>query len=121
MREKCNKFESLYIFRSDAEFKEHIKGCPDCQAEQEKMDKVSELLQEVRPYYIHQSKQVSIRLKVACILFLGLLTCLSVAYFIQLTDLNITENSYYSSESVQNTTTNEYGIPLDSYGLITVN
>ncbi|MBQ3311116.1 hypothetical protein IJG72_03475 [bacterium] len=121
MNKKCTEFEKLYLFRTESELAEHVKDCPDCQAEMEKMNKVSELIQEVKPYYIKQRKIASTRLKVACILCFGMLTCLSVTYFTQLAGQNM-QATYYTTDSVQySQTTNEYGIPLDNYGLIAVN
>ena len=123
MKEKCTKFQSLYLFRSEEELEEHLKVCPDCRAEKEKMDKVSDLLQEVKPYYDQQRRKSSLRLKIACILCFGMLSCLAITYFMQLANQNIPSDSYYYSTETTQTSqaTNEYGIPVDSYGLITVN
>ena len=118
MKEKCTKFKSLYLFRDEAEFEEHLKECPDCRAEKEKMDKVSELLQEVKPYYARQRKMSFTRLKVACILCFGMFTGMLIGYFTQYGYTTISASSNYS-ETVQ--TTNEYGMPIDSYGLISLN
>ncbi|MBR1942521.1 hypothetical protein IJ843_02155 [bacterium] len=116
MNEKCTKFESLYLFRDGQELEEHLKECPDCRYEQEKMDKVSELLQEVKPYYARQRKRSFTRLKVACILCFGLFTGMLIGYFTQFGYTMTTASSAYSEE-----TTNEYGMPVDSYGLISLN
>lgn len=122
MNKKCTKFKEIYLFRNDAEMDEHLKNCPDCQAEMEKMNKVSELIQEVKPYYVQRRKAASMRLKVACILCFGMLSFLSVNYFIQFANSNIYQNNYYTSDTLQSAQTiNEYGIPLDNYGLIAVN
>lgn len=118
MTEKCTKFKSLYLFRDEAELEEHLKECPDCRAEKEKMDKVSELLQEVKPYYAKQRKKSFTRLKVACILCFGMFTGMLIGYFTQYGYTNITASTTYS-ETTQ--ATNEYGIPVDSYGLISLN
>ena len=56
MDEKCNQYEPLFTFRSEEELIEHIQNCPECQKEHEKMQKVSELLQEVKPYYLKRRK-----------------------------------------------------------------
>ena len=50
MDKKCTKYEALFTFRSEEELNEHIANCPDCQKEHENMQKVSELLKEVKPY-----------------------------------------------------------------------
>ncbi len=116
MKEKCTKFESLYLFCDEAEQEEHLKECPDCRAEKEKMDKVSELLKEVKPYYALQRKKSFTRLKVACVLFFGMFTGMLIGYFTQF-GYTSAANSYY--ETTQ--TTDDYGIPIDSYGLISLN
>ena len=116
MKEKCTKFKSLYLFRDEAELKEHLKECPDCRAEKEKMDKVSELLHEVKPYYARQRKRSFTSLKVACILFLGMFAGMLIGYF---TQYGYTTVTAVNTETTQ--TINEYGMPIDSYGLISLN
>ena len=56
MKEKCTKYEALFTFRSQEELEQHIQECEDCRLEHEKMLKVSELLQEVKPYYKEKEK-----------------------------------------------------------------
>lgn len=120
MKEKCTKYESIFTFRSEQELEEHIKNCPDCQAEQDKMDKVSDLLQEVRPYYIHKRKESFGRMKIACILGLGLFVGVLLGHFAQYL---MPTTAYNNSSSADTTASsfNEYGMPVDNYGLITVN
>ncbi len=119
MKEKCTKYESLFTFGNKKELEEHIKNCPDCQAEQEKMEKVSSLLQEVKPYYIQKRKDSFSRMKVACVLGLGLFVGVLLGHFAQY----VMPTTAYNTSSYDTTTSsvNEYGIPVDSYGLITVN
>ena len=117
MTEKCTKFKSLYLFRDEAELEEHLKICSDCRAEKEKMDKVSVLLQEVKPYYAQQRRRSFTRLKVACILCLGMFTGLLIGYFTKFGYATAANSTYY--ETTQ--TTNDYGMPIDSYGLISLN
>lgn len=117
MTKKCTKFESLYLFRSSEELEEHLKECPECQAEKEKMDKVSDLIQEVKPYYINQKRKSFTRLKVACVLCLGMFAGLVIGYFTQFDEHFNTTASYSTTTS----NTNEYGMPVDSYGLIDLN
>lgn len=120
MKEKCTKFESLYLFRDENELQEHLKECPDCQKEQEKMDKISELLEEVKPYYAKKRRDSFSRMKVACILCLGLFAGMTIGYFSG--DNYITTANYnYSDSSTSQSSTNEYGMPIDNYGLISLN
>lgn len=119
MKEKCTKYESLFTFRDEKELEEHIKNCPNCQAEQEKMEKVSSLIQEVKPYYIQKRRDSFSRMKVACILGLGLFAGVLLGHFAQY----IIPTTAYNTSNASTTTSsvNEYGMPVDSYGLITVN
>ena len=52
MDNKCSKYESLFIFSDEEKLTEHLNECEDCKIEQKKMEKVSELIQEVKPYYL---------------------------------------------------------------------
>jgi len=67
---KCTKYESLFTFSSEEELKEHLDECEDCRREQEEMDKISELIQEVRPYYFQKRTNSINSFKVACVLFI---------------------------------------------------
>lgn len=118
MKEKCTKFESLYIFKSEDELKEHVQNCPECQAEMQKMERVSELIQEAKPYFVYKQKLSYTKMKVACIMCFGLFAGTLIGYFTQF-NYYISANNYSSEYSTQ--ATNEYGIPVDNYGLITVN
>lgn len=50
MKDKCTKYEALFTFSDEEYLKNHLKDCEECQKEQEKMDKVSKLLEEVVIY-----------------------------------------------------------------------
>ena len=120
MKEKCTKYEALFKFRDEKELEEHIKTCPDCQKEQAKMEKISSLIQEVKPYYIKKRKDSFGRMKVACVLGLGLFAGVILGHFAPQIVTPTNSNSYdFSSSSYSSV--NEYGMPIDSYGLITVN
>ena len=69
MKEKCSKYEALFTFRSEDELLEHVQNCEDCRIEHEKMQKISDLIQEVKPYYKKKRKNFA-KLKAACALFL---------------------------------------------------
>ena len=120
MNEKCTKFENLYVFGQEKELEEHIKNCPVCQAEMQKLERVSDLLQEAKPYYARQQKLSYVRMKVACVLCLGLFVSTLIGYFVQYNYFTASADNTYS-EYTATQSTNEYGIPVDSYGLITVN
>lgn len=111
MDEKCNQYEPLFTFRSEEELIEHIQNCPECQKEHEKMQKVSELLQEVKPYYLKRRKNFA-KFKVACALFFMLMcsTTLGVINF----NTEISDTLKYGTTL----TAEDLGLPVDSYGLI---
>ena len=50
MKERCTKYEALFTFADETTLQEHLKVCEDCRKEQEEMDKVSELIGEVKPF-----------------------------------------------------------------------
>lgn len=116
MDKKCKKYEQIFVFRDETELSNHLNECEDCRAEQKKMDKVSELLKEVKPYYSELQRNSFNRLKIACIVCLCLFTGLITGYFSQISKYSATSVSYYNSTE----TTNEYGIPVDNYGLINI-
>lgn len=53
MDKKCTKYEELFISSDKNALLEHIKICPDCAAEHEKMKKVSGLIKE---FFFHTDK-----------------------------------------------------------------
>ena len=116
---KCTKYESLLTFSSEEELNAHLKECEDCRHEQEEMDKVSELIKEVRPYYFQRRRNYINSFKVACVLFIGLFAGTLLGYFVQLPYIGSSSYTVSSTSSVSNV--NEYGMTLDNYGLITVN
>ncbi len=107
----CEKYESLFIFGDEEKFFEHISKCKSCADEYEKMQKVSSLIQEVRPYYKKRQKKTRF-LKVACSLLL-LVFC-SCSFLYMNTDFTDTLK-YGTTLSAQ-----DYGFPVDDYGLIMV-
>ena len=85
-------------------------------AELEKMKKVSELIQEVKPYYLEQRKKQQKafkNIKVACI-------TLALMFFGFGGVLVNQEYDIVNSIVYHNITAQELGFPTDEYGLITV-
>ena len=113
MKDKCSKYESLFIFSDDETLKKHISECEDCRYENEKMQKVSELINEVKFYYRKKQKKI-INFKVACAVSLALFSTLSLGF---LTSNNDLIDTLMYGESL---TAEELGFPVDSYGLIMV-
>lgn len=111
MTEKCNKFEALYTFSDEKTLLEHIETCEDCRAEYEKMNKVSDLIKEVKPHY---KKDRFKAVKVACVLF---------ALMVGGTTLEIASMNYNILDEIkygQQFTADDLGFQTDDYGLIMV-
>ena len=77
MKDKCQKYEGLFVFSDEATLKAHIENCPDCRAEHDKMCKISELLQEVKPHFIARRKRFA-QMKIACAISLTLCSMVSI-------------------------------------------
>jgi hypothetical protein len=113
MKEKCSKYESLFIFRSQEELMEHVETCEECKAEHDKMLKVSALIQEAKPYFKEQRKNYE-KVKVACALFMLMLcgTTLGVINF----NTDVSDTLKYGTTL----SAEDLGLPVDSYGLINI-
>lgn len=112
--EKCNKFQQYFIFSNNDDFQKHLEECPDCKAQNDEFERISDLVKEVKFVYKQKRKNKLIT-KVACVSALMMFTFSfalfnNVGYF--------TENVY--SEYSQDTIIDEMGMPIDSYGLIMV-
>ncbi len=113
MKDKCTKYEALFTFGSEEDLLEHIKQCPDCAKEHEKMQKVSSLIQEVKPHYQKKRKNIQV-LKIACTLLLLVFCTTSFGVMNMNTDISDTLK-YGTTLSAE-----DLGFPVDSYGLIAV-
>lgn len=112
-KDKCTKYEGLFVFADEKEFLSHIVACPDCKAEHEKMNKVSKLIQEAAPQ-IKQKRRDFARVKLACASF-GIVFCL-----LTLGVINLNQDVHDMIMYGQTMTVEDYGFPVDSYGLIMV-
>lgn len=110
---KCTKYEALYTFGNEQMLNEHIQTCEDCKKEQQELDKVSELLAEVKPYYIAKRKNTA-KLKAACAIFAILLSGTTLGVINLNTDISDTIR-YGNALSAE-----DLGLPVDAYGLIMV-
>lgn len=113
MKEKCSKYESLFVFRSEEELNEHINTCEDCRLEHEKMLRVSELIQEAKPYFKEQRRNWA-KVKVACALFLLMASSTTLGVINLNTD--VSDTLKYGNAL----TYEDLGLPVDSYGLISL-
>ena len=113
MENKCTKYEGLFIFSDEEALKKHIEECDDCRAEQEKMDKVSDLIGEVKFYYKNKTRK-SKKLRAVCaLLFLMFFTATFGVIF---NESEISDELMYG----QTLSAEDLGFPVDSYGLLMV-
>lgn len=113
MKDKCTKYEALFTFANQEEFEEHLKNCPDCQKEHEKMQQVSALIQEAKPYFKQQKRNFAKLKAVAASFALIFLT----------TTLGVINLNTDISDTIKYGTTlsaEDLGLPVDSYGLLMV-
>ena len=113
MTNKCTKYETLFTFADEKTFLEHIENCPDCKAEHERMQKVSELIRNAKPYFIQKRRNFA-KVKAACAIFVMFLSATTLGVINLNTDISDTIR-YGTTLSAE-----DLGIPVDSYGLVMV-
>ena len=113
MKEKCQKYEGLFVFSDEETFNKHLQECSDCREEHEKMMKVSELLQEVKPYFVAKRKRFN-QMKIACAISFIMLSG-SVLGVMNLNS-DVSETIRYGTVLEAE----DYGFPVDDYGFLLV-
>lgn len=121
---KCNKYEELFVSSDEKEFLEHIKNCPECAKEHERMQKVSNLIKEVS--YIYKNKRTKKKKSKVAVLSMAasfLMICaaffaiqiMTPSSFVNETIASISNGAYSQEYSYE-----QMGLPVDEYGLIMV-
>lgn len=113
MDNKCSKYEGLFIFSDEETLKEHVAQCEECRAEQEKMDKVSALIDEVKFHYYKKRKMMP-KLRAVCAVALLLFSTLTLG--IAVNDEDLMDTIRYG----ETLSAEDLGFPVDSYGLLMV-
>jgi len=113
MKNECSKYEGLFVFSDDETLRQHLLECEECRKEQETMDKVSELIGEVKSHYLPKNNKRPI-LKAVCALMLFMFAAVSFEIMENYDDMSDTLR-YGNSLSAE-----DLGFPVDSYGLIVV-
>ena len=111
---KCNGYESMFLFLSGEDFNKHLEVCESCRLEHEKMNKVSSLIQEAKPFIKEQKKKNRV-LKAACAIFIVCISTFSLPLF------TLGSNVYTEmaiKHEVNSMTVDELGLPCDEYGFI---
>ncbi len=109
--EKCNGYEAMFTFLSDEDFLEHLKVCEDCAKEHARMQQVSALIKEAKPYIKQKRKSVRI-LVMAATFFTAVFATLSVP--LCMVGVDVYDN-YVTAQSMD---VEEMGLPVDEYGLL---
>lgn len=113
MKNKCSKYEGLFVFSDDETLKQHLQECEECRKEQETMDRVSELIGEVKSHYLYKKHKFP-AMKAICAFMLIMFTTVSIGVLENYDDMSDTLR-YGNSLSAE-----DLGFPVDSYGLIVV-
>lgn len=113
MNDKCSKYEGLFIFSDENQLNEHINKCEDCRKEHEKMQRVSDLIQEVKPYYLKKQNRLRKMRIAATFLFIMLF---SATFGVIYTNEDLSDSLMYG----ETLTAEDLGFPVDSYGLLMV-
>ncbi len=112
-KNKCDKYEGLFVFQTEEVLKEHIEHCPDCKAENDKYEKVSELVKEAAPVYLLKEKNKKIKAikRLACcfIFFTGLTA---------FTGYKMYDNYNFQISSDYDSYITSMGLPVDDYGFL---
>lgn len=111
MDKKCTKYEALFTFGTEEDLLAHIAQCPDCAKEHEKMQKISALVQEVKPHYVKKRKNY-LALKIACTMLFLVIGSFSFMFM----NTDVTDTLKYGATL----SAEDLGLPVDSYGLIMV-
>ena len=113
MDNKCSKYEGLFIFSNENELNEHIRECDDCREEHEKMQKISDLIQEVKPYFLEKRNKLRKMRAIAAVLFIMFF---SATFGVIYTNEDLSDSLMYG----ETLTAEDLGFPVDSYGLLMV-
>jgi len=118
MSEKCNKYESLFLFGTQEQLEEHLAACAECREQHEKMQQTANIAKEATPHYKNYGRKnfYPHAIKIAAGMVIIVL-----AYFALNTGIINSEYKGYSltyndGESV----ISEMGLPTDEYGLLMV-
>lgn len=116
MDKKCKKFEELFVKTNEVELLDHIKKCEECRCEYENMQKVSNLIKEVKPLY---RKKRRVRQNVVAMAASFLMIFLAF-FAVQIYTPNSLVNETIASISASDYTYEQMGLPVDEYGFIMV-
>ena len=113
MDNKCSKYEGLFIFSDETTLQQHLEVCPECKAEHEKMQKVSDLISETKFYY---KSKFNRKRKLRAICALAMFMLFTTTWTVISNDGDFADALMYG----ETLTAEDLGFPVDSYGLLMV-
>ncbi|MBQ9244745.1 hypothetical protein IJ182_00590 [bacterium] len=111
---KCNKYEGLFVFRSEEELNKHLEECPECREEHEKLLKVSNLVKEVAPAYLAKKEKNTFIKRAACVAMIFTFLTAFTGYKVY------DEYSYQANSGDDYSYITELGLPTDDYGFFEI-
>ena len=123
MNKKCDKFESIFIFRETDEFMAHLDCCEECSEKYSEMIKIENLVKIAKPvYYKGKNKQKIFAFNKIAASF-AFLVCLSFVSgnYSEFYSLQHTLKHSEVSQYVDNSIFNQMKLPTDEYGLLDPN
>ena len=111
--DKCTKLEELFVNGTEEEIRSHIEVCEDCRREYEKINRVSSLIQEVKPHYLRKKQLIRKIQKIAAVFIFAIFTATTAAVYM---NEDLSDTLMYGDTL----TAEDYGFPVDSYGLLMV-
>lgn len=110
---KCNGYEAMFTFLSEEDFQKHLEVCEECAKEHARMQRVSELIKEAKPYLKEKKKKARI-LRTAAGVFVIMFASLGFPAY--MAGVNMYDN-HIAQTSL---TAQEMELPVDEYGLLYV-
>lgn len=115
MENKCNKYESLFVFSDEESLKKHLEICPDCQKEHSKMLQVASLAKEVKPFIkTKNTYNRKIFSNIAACIIISFVAFASVQMFY--VNPQVSKLKFVKANSV----ITQMGLPTDEYGLLEI-
>jgi hypothetical protein len=113
MDKNCSNYEGYFVFSDNATFYKHLDECEECKQEHTKMQKVSNLISEVKQHYIKRKNRVR-KMQAACAVLL--LLFFGATFGVVSSDGDLTDALMYGNTL----SAEDLGFPVDSYGLLMV-
>lgn len=114
---KCDKYQSLFIFRDEDELNAHLEVCEDCRQVHSDMHKLESLIQSSKSVHFKQKTSLKLNKIVAAI---GLFVFVSVftGNVIAFNSIEIHPKHQEVIELINNSIFNQMKLPTDEYGIM---